>query len=237
MFYFIWNKNLSALLYHRLLKIIPLFNLLETIANEPLLYSYPLDLLSNYTRTVSSNNAIGPVHVALVVFSNEASVRWCNYFMRAQRWVFNHQRANPLSFRILCAPFIWESLPTRCARIILDWPVVKPSPVNTQLIYIYICNACFARSFAGRKIYRALRINFQGKGGGRNERSSCVTREIISSVRSVHVFFIRVDAEREREKERGKNDSIKFVWGEHPWMMSNVYIILSVIYRDCKSAR
>lgn len=104
-------------------------------------------------------------------------------------------------------------------------------------IYIYIWNACFARSFAGRKIYRALRINFQGKGGGRNERSSCVTREIISSVRSVLVFFIRVDAEREREKERGKNDSIKFVWGEHPWMMSNVYVILSVIYRDCKSAR
>lgn len=206
MFYFIWNKNLSALLYHRLLKIIPLFNLLETIANEPLLYSYPLDLLSNYTRTVSSNNAIGPVHVALVVFSNEASVRWCNYFMRAQRWVFNHQRANPLSFRILCAPFIWESLPTRCARIILDWPVVKPSPVNTQLIYIYIYMKRLLRAFL-RWAQNLSRVTnkFPGERWG-EERTIVLRNQGDYLERAIRARFLYSRGCRERERERKREE-------------------------------
>lgn len=203
MFYFIWNKNLSALLYHRFLKIIPLFNLLETIANELLLYSYPLDLLSNYTRTVSSNNAIGPVHVALVVFSNEASVRWCNYFMRAQRWVFNHQRANPLSFRILCAPFIWESLPTRCARIILDWPVVKPSPVNTQLIYIYIYMKRLLRAFL-RWAQNLSRVTNKFPGERWGEERTIVLRnqgDYLERAIRARFLYSRGCRKRERKKE------------------------------------
>lgn len=154
--------------------------------------------------------------------------------MRAQHWVFAINHAPTLSPFEFSALRLYESLPTRlsdtrqCARIILDWPA-KPPPVNTQLIYIYI----YTRPFVGRK-----NTNKFPRGRWGKERMIVLRNQGDYLERAIHDarFLYSAWTQRERERERrGEKDKIS-MW-EHPCMMTNVYVILSVIYRDCKSAR
>lgn len=183
-----------------------LFNFLKTIANGCSLPIYPLwlalkllndsVLVSRITRIIRFDYHN---QVAIVVFLMKRQLMQLFYASVALD-VRDQSRANPLSFRILRAPFIRVS-----AHLALWYSTMRAHHLGLARgetaadkhsinIYIYTLGAKFIAVWISRE-----------KVGGRNERSSCVTKEIISSVRStMFVFFIRVDAEKERKRRRRK---------------------------------